>query len=123
MQGCHLPALALAIALIAPGCRPPASVPTPLRGRWTSTEPRYAGRSLTLTADSLSFGTSESSSETFAVRGVTTDRDPADGIHYAIAYGPSDRDERELHLYFVYSSPPSVRIGDRPERWQKTSLR
>lgn len=111
----------LGVALLALGCAPSRTLPPQLQGRWACDAPRYQGRSLLLGADSLSFGTGGTGSETFAVERFEAEHDPVVGIHYTIAYRAPGEGLRELRLYFEFGAPPSVKIGDRPERWQKVA--
>jgi hypothetical protein len=116
-------ALLGAVAWIALGCEPNASLPPPLHGRWVCSEARYAGRSLLLTASSVTFGTGGAGTETYAVRRVEAEDDPAGGLHYAIAYGAPGEGDRELSLHLALGARPAVRIGDRPERWRRAGPR
>jgi hypothetical protein len=123
MRGWCRSALIGAVALVVFGCELSPRLPPPLHGRWTCSDPRYQGRSLFLTANSVTFGTGATDAETYVVRGVASTRDRTDGVHYRVAYGLPNEADRELRLHLVYGAPLALRIGDRPERWQKAGPR
>jgi hypothetical protein len=123
MRGRCRSALLAAVAWIALGCAPSHELPPPLHGRWTCDDPRYYGRALVLTGNSVTFETGVSAPEVHVVRSTSHARDRKEGVRYVIGYGGDGEVVRELRLHLVYSAPLSVRIGERPERWLKTGRR
>jgi hypothetical protein len=109
----------LGIAALA--CSRDATIPNSLLGRWICGDARYAGRSLLITPRSLIFASDMTSSENFTVRGVET-RVETDGTLFAsIAYGRAGED-LEIRIRRFETDPPSLTIGDRPERWTLAPL-
>lgn len=104
----------LAFAVFA--CSARASTPSTLLGRWVCQDPRYLGRSLLITQHSLIFASDQLASDNYAVREVDS-RTAADGSLVAtISYAKSD-EELTLRVRRFDTDPPSLVIGDRPERW------
>jgi hypothetical protein len=91
-------------------------IPDALVGRWASADPRYAERSLLISSRSLVFVSSKTSSENFAVRGVESHGEPDGSLSVVIAYGTRD-DDLTLRVRRFETKPPSLTLGDRPERW------
>ena len=114
MAACRLAVFLLAIAALA--CSRDGTIPNSLLGRWTCGDARYAGRSLLITPRSLIFASDMTSSENFTVREVETRLD-ADGTLFAdIAYGKGG-ESLQIRVRRFETDPPSLTIGDRPERW------
>jgi hypothetical protein len=110
--------VALAVALAALACGGKGEVvPRALLGRWICEDSRYAGRSLTISQRSLIFASDRTTSENFAVRGVETRALPDGSTAVAIAYGNDDADDLALRVQLLATTPASLRIGDRAERW------
>lgn len=104
-------------ALLAIGCGGNAEkVPDALLGRWVSADPQYAERSLLISSRSLVFVSSKTSSENFAVRGVESHGEADGSLAVAIAYGTNGED-LTLRIRRYQTKPPSLTLGDRPERW------
>jgi hypothetical protein len=108
-------------ALLAIACGGEAQrIPDALVGRWASAEPRYADRSLLISRRSLVFASSPTKSENFAVRDVESHREPDGTLAVAIAYGTRD-EGLTLRVRRFETKPPSLTLGDRPERWTLVS--
>jgi hypothetical protein len=95
-------------------------IPNALIGRWASADPRYAERSLLISQHSLVFVSSRTDSENFAVRGVESHRETDGSLAVAIAYGTRDAG-LTLRVRRFDTKPPSLTLGDRPERWALVS--
>jgi hypothetical protein len=110
----------LVFALIALACGArDRVVPRPLLGRWVCSDARYQGRTLEIAQRALTFASDQTHSESFTVFGVET-QDAADGsLHVSISYGQDDGEDRALRLALFPTKPPSLRIGDRSERWSR----
>jgi hypothetical protein len=98
-----------------------ARVPNALVGVWVTADPRYAERSLLISSRSLVFVSSKTSSENFAVRGVESQREADGSLAVAIAYGTRD-EGLMLRIRRFETKPPSLTLGDRPERWTLASV-
>jgi len=108
-------------ALLVIGCGGKAEkIPDALLGRWVSADPRYTERSLLISSRSLVFVSSKTSSENFAVRGVESQRETDGSLAVAIAYGTRD-EGLTLRVRRFETKPPSLTLGDRPERWALVS--
>jgi hypothetical protein len=92
------------------------TVPSVLLGRWESADPAYAGRALLISRHALVFASSATASENFAIRGVETHSDADGSLAVEIAYGTRSQ-ALTLRLRRYATDPPSLKIGDRPERW------
>ncbi len=109
--------VALLCLLAALACRgETAVVPRALLGRWVCDDARYAGRSLAISQRALIFASDRTSSENFAVRGVETREIPG-ATQVTIAYGNDGADDLSLRVRLYPTTPPSLQIGDRSERW------
>jgi hypothetical protein len=95
-------------------------IPNDLLGRWASADPRYAERSLLISSHSLVFASSKTSSDNFAVRGVESHREADGSLAVEIAYGTRD-EGLTLRVRRFDTKPPSLTLGDRPERWTLAS--
>jgi hypothetical protein len=109
------------LAFAALACRDEAAIPTPLQGQWVSTDARYSGRSLLVAPHSLIFAASPTASENFAVRGVDSRTESDGSLVATIEYGKGD-EHLTLRLRRFETDPPSLVIGDRPERWTLAPL-
>jgi hypothetical protein len=105
------------VAALALACEAQAFLPGALAGRWVSDDPRYAGRALTLSASYLEFA-GEQSSETFEVRGVEALANSDGSTTYTVSYGAKGEGDMQLRLRLTPGSPATLRLGNRPERWQ-----
>jgi hypothetical protein len=68
----------------------------------------------------LVFASSKTASANYAVRGVEAHTDADGSLAVAIAYGPGGSD-MTLRVRRYETKPPSLILGDRPERWVLTS--
>ncbi len=94
-----------------------AVVPRAFLGRWVSDDSRYEGRSLTISQRSLIFASDQTTSENFAVRGVETRELENGSTAIAITYGNDDADDLVLSVQLHATTPASLQIGERTERW------
>jgi hypothetical protein len=109
----------LVFALAALACDAErAVVPNALLGRWVCEDARYVGRSLEISQRALIFASGPTQSENFAVRGVSTLDLPTGETRVAIHYGNEAALDLTLDLQLRQTTPPSLRIGERPERWK-----
>jgi hypothetical protein len=95
-----------------------AVVPNALLGRWVCEDARYAGRSLEISQRALIFASGPTQSENFAVRGVSSLDLPTGETRVAIHYENEAADDLTLSLQLRKTTPPSLQIGDRLERWR-----
>jgi hypothetical protein len=109
--------LALLCVLAALACGGDDRLPRELLGRWVTDDPRYAGRSLSLSQHSIIFAADQTAAESFSVRGVETRRDDDGSTAYKIAYGSDGSGELVLRLRLSAATPATLTIGDRGERW------
>ncbi len=109
--------LALLCVLAALACGGNDTLPRELLGRWVADDPRYAGRSLSLSQRSIIFGSDRTAAESFSIRGVETHRESDGSTAYKIAYGSAASGELVLRLRLSATTPASLKIGDRGERW------
>lgn len=98
------------------GCGSGATIPSELQGRWICGDERYAGRSLLITPRSLIFASDMTSSENFTVRSVDSRLESDGSLTARVAYGRGG-EKLEIRIRRLETEPPSLAIGDRPERW------
>ena len=115
-----VPWVCLAIAVcglaVAACGRESATVPSALLGRWESDDSAYAGRALLISRHALVFASSTTASENFAIRGVESSTQEDGSLAVSIEYGTRQQD-LTLRVRRFATDPPSLKIGDRPERW------
>ena len=109
--------LALLCVLSALACGGNDTLPRELLGRWVSDDPRYAGRSLSLSQRSIIFASDQTAAESFSVRDVETRREDDGSTAYEVAYGADGVGELVLRLRLSAGTPAALKIGDRSERW------
>jgi hypothetical protein len=103
--------------LAAFACGGDAALPRPLHGRWITRDPRYAGRSLTISPHSLLFASDRTAAERFGVRRVEARVEDDGSTAYKIAYGAERGEDLVLRLRLSATTPASLTIGDRREHW------
>jgi hypothetical protein len=103
------------------GCAREA-VPAELIGRWTSADPRYAGRSLSIGVERISFGVEAGAVDLYHAKGVErdTEADPAEGTAYRLYYDAPGEPERELRLRV--SGPDRMHIENHGELWTRSTV-
>jgi hypothetical protein len=107
---------ALCVLVVLACGREQATIPGDLLGRWVSDDPAYAGRSLSISSRSLVFASSRTASDTYAVREVEAHPESDGSRTVLIAYGTADP-PLTLRVHRFATDPPSITLGDRPERW------
>ena len=97
-------------------------VPADLIGRWTSDDPRYAGRSLSIGTERVNFGVEAGAQLVFRTRGIErdTDADPAQGTLYRLYYDAPGEPERELRLRVA--GPDRVEIENHTGVWTRATV-
>lgn len=95
-----------------------SGVPPELVGRWVTDARAYADRSLVIGTRSLVFASGPAASQNFAVRGVELNTLPDGTREAVIAYGAAG-EGLTLRVRRYETIPPSIRLGDRPERWTR----
>ena len=109
--------LALLCVLSAFACGGEDTLPRELLGRWVTADPRYVGRSLSLSQRSIIFASDRTAAETFSVLGVEKQREDDGTTAYKIAYGADGVGELVLRLRLSAATPATLTVGDRGERW------
>ncbi|MCC6641091.1 MAG: hypothetical protein IT386_08015 [Deltaproteobacteria bacterium] len=108
--------VALCAALVTAACDD-REVPGALVGRWTSDDPRYAGRSLSISPATIEFGTGATTSESFLIDRVesvlTGDGVTLHDVHYRDAEGSA----HSVRLELVAPRGPTLRIENHDEVW------
>jgi hypothetical protein len=92
-------------------------VPRALLGRWECADARYAGRSLTVSQRALIFASDRTASENYGVHGVETRELPDGSTQVTIRYGNDTADDLALRVQLFPTTPASLQIGERRERW------
>ena len=101
-------------AFLALGCGTEAQLPRELLGQWVCDDPRYADRSLTISARALLFSSGKAAMEAYEVRAV----EPGDANSYRVTYGKAGGADLELRLALSPTQPATLRLGERPEVWR-----
>jgi hypothetical protein len=98
------------------------AVPSELIGRWTSDDPRYADRSLSIGLEQISFGVEAGAQLVYRARGIERDSeaDPAEGVVYRLYYDAPGEPERELRL--GVAGPDRLHIENHGEAWTRASV-
>jgi hypothetical protein len=107
------------LALVAAVACARERVPTELIGRWTTDDPRYADRSLEISAERLAFGVGPATRLTYRVRGIERDEDPTTGTLYRVYYDAPGEPERALQVRLP--TPGRLRIENHGELWTRAS--
>jgi hypothetical protein len=97
-------------------------VPAELIGRWASDDPRYAGRSLSIGTERISFGVEAGAQLVYRARGIErdSDADPAQGTLYRLYYDAPGEPERELRLRVA--GPDRVEIENHAGVWTRATV-
>jgi hypothetical protein len=93
------------------------AVPTELIGRWTSDDPRYAGRSLEIGTKQLAFGVESGIRMTYRVQGIEREVDPATGTLFHVYYDAPGEPERALQVRLP--TVGRLRIENHSELWTR----
>jgi hypothetical protein len=109
--------LPIVFALVAALACAREGVPIELIGRWTTDDPRYADRSLDISAEKIAFGVGSGTRMTYRVQGIERESDPATGTLFRLFYDAPGEPERILqvklprpgHLYFENHTEPWTR--------------
>jgi hypothetical protein len=109
--------LPVALALVAGLACAREGVPTELIGRWTSDDPRYAGRSLEIGAERIAFGVAAGMHMTYRVQGIEREVDPDAGTLYRVFYDAPGEPERALQVRLP--TPDRLRIENHSELWTR----
>jgi len=113
-RGRGLPVVLAFVAALACAREP---VPTELIGRWTTDDPRYAERSLEISAERLAFGVDAGIRMTYRVHGIEREVDVADGTLYRVYYDAPGEPERALQVRLA--TPGRLRIENHSELWMR----
>ena len=110
---------AFAVAIVALACaRTAPNLPAQLLGTWQTNAPAYAGRSLFIASRSLAFSTGPSASNTYSVRSHESLRESDGSLLVVVSYRGEGGD-MSLRLRLLPTNPPSLQLGERPERWSR----
>ena len=93
------------------------AVPTELIGRWTSDDPRYAGRSLEIAAEQIAFGVDAGIRVAYRIQGIEREVDA--GTLYRLYYDAPGEPERVLQARVP--APGHLRIENHSELWTRAS--
>jgi hypothetical protein len=94
-------------------------VPRELIGRWTSDDPRYAERSLEISAERLAFGVGPGTRMTYRLQGIERDQDPETGTLYRVYYDVPGEPERSLNVWLPTTG--RLRIENHTEVWTRAA--
>jgi hypothetical protein len=114
-KGRTLPVL---LALVAALACAREGMPAELIGHWTTDDPRYADRSLEISAERISFGVGPGGRMAYLVKGVERETD-ASGELYRVYYHLPGEFERTLELRLPQAG--RLRIGNRSQNWTRLS--
>jgi hypothetical protein len=105
--------LALSILL---GCAREA-VPSELIGVWTSDDPRYADKSLSITAEQIAFGVDAGIRVNYRLQGIEREGE-GDDTTFRLFYDAPGEPERELGV--SVAGPDLLQIDNHGEPWKRT---
>ena len=105
------------LAAVAIGCVEGEGVPGPLLGRWTSSDPRYAGRSVAISQATLEFGIDPLTSERFLIERVESERAHDGTTLHAIYYRDAEGSTRTVRLHLLPTGRPTLRFENHSELW------
>jgi hypothetical protein len=105
--------LALSIGL---GCSREA-IPADLIGVWTSDDPRYADKSLGITAEQIAFGVDPGIRVNYRVQGIEREGEGEDTT-FLVFYDAPGEPERELRVRVA--GPDLLEIDNHAEPWKRT---
>jgi hypothetical protein len=108
--------LPICLAFVAAIACAREEVPPELIGRWTTNDPRYADRTLEISAERVVFGVGPGGRLLYAARGVERDTD-AGGELYRLYYDLPG--EPELTLELRIPQPGQLVIQNRSQLWTR----
>ncbi len=91
--------------------------PDALVGRWTSEDPRYAGRTLEIRFDAVEIGIEGMPPEVYALRSVESERSPDGGTRHELLAREPDGTEQSFRLELLPGAPPRMRFENHDELW------
>jgi len=102
------------------GCgREPVTLPEELCGRWITDDPKYAGRYLELSNETLRFGNGDEVIEESAVVRIERSGEGAD-FHYDVTYTDANGDE-SVFSFIQQVRRGTIRIAHSPQRlWRRS---
>lgn len=92
-------------------------VPGALLGRWTSSDPRYEGRSLAISRATIEFGTDPVSSQSFVIERVESEPARDGATLHAVHYRDEAGSPRSVRLQLLRGRTPSLRFENHEELW------
>jgi hypothetical protein len=92
-------------------------VPPELIGRWTTDDPRYADRSLSIGTEQISFGVDAGIHVAYRTQGIEREPDAEARTLYRLYYDAPGEPERELRLRLF--APSRLRIDNHSELWTR----
>lgn len=92
-------------------------VPTDLRGRWITSEPKYQGRYLEIQPDRLIWGVGEFELDTHPIEKIESRPEVNKQTRYWLHYTESEGYPNALEVVLHRSSRPAIRFPNRPEVW------
>ena len=113
-RGALRSALAALLFGLAACASPPPEVPAPLRGRWTTADPRFVGRAMELTIDGVAFETGEGSPARHPVLAVAEDPREGGSRRYTIVYAGDGGNEYRLTVRYDEAAG-ELRLENRAE--------
>jgi hypothetical protein len=109
-------ACALLALSIGFGCAREA-IPADLIGVWTSDDPRYADKSLAITAEQIAFGVDPGIRVNYRVQGIEREGEGEDTT-FLVFYDAPGEPERELRVRVA--GPDLLEIDNHAEPWKRT---
>lgn len=109
----------LLVAALLPACGPrrEEGVPTDLRGRWITSEPRYDGRYLEIRPDRLVWGVGEFELDSHPIEKVESRREANQQTHYWLHYTETAGYPHALEVLLHRGARLALRFPNRPELW------
>jgi len=107
---------AAALGLGATACAD-HDVPSALLGRWTTADPRYAGRSLSITPATIEFAQDAANRDSFLIEGVESEPLRDGATLHVVHYRKGDGPIQMVRLQTDRRSPPALRFENHKEIW------
>lgn len=115
-------AAAAAALLAALACDQVSSVPPALHGRWESSDPRYAGRTLEIGGHVVRFVDGNAELDAITVRGVVAEGEPGTAQRVVIDGAARDGSQVELALELQTTPDERLRFETQDALWRRATL-
>lgn len=115
-------AVAAAVFLATLACDQVSSVPPALHGRWESSDPRYAGRTLEIGGHVVRFVDGNAELDAITVRGVVAEGEPGTAQRVVIDGSARDGSEVDLALELQTSPDERLRFETQDVVWRRAAM-